>query len=482
MIRALRYTCLFSFALLLSGCGTFSHSLKDVLNDSRIDPVTPNDPVARLKLKQRLVKIGQQVAFDASASASLQQQTLSYRWFLIEKPANSLASLSARNQVTNSLTIDQPGRYRVRLVVNDGEFDSVPYDTLLSTDANDLDRVRFVALGDAGTGDDLQKYVANAMAKVCAARGCDFAVSAGDNIYKKGPNSVDDEQFYTKFEKPYAALDMPMFMVLGNHDNTGLMAGDGGFNARGMIEVDYHHKSDKWTMPQRYYRVTAPLQGQRVRDNPAQNQQPLVELFALDSTPLTSAPDMLPEYRIKAYGSHQADWIKAGVHNSRAQWKIALAHHPYISNGYHGNAGDYDRLITKYERYSAIIPGWLKKLKSRIAGTHFKRFFEDNLCNQLDLYISGHDHNLQWLKAREQCGKTEFIVSGAGAKFKKCKQSPCEQDVNPRNPVRWVENEKLGFFWVEIIANRMRIALYTVDLSGESYHNAYEQSITHAGY
>ena len=43
--------------------------------------------------------------------------------------------------------------------------------------------LRFVVLGDGGTGDDAQKKVAAAMAKVCAERGCKFALYMGDNIY-----------------------------------------------------------------------------------------------------------------------------------------------------------------------------------------------------------------------------------------------------------------------------------------------------------
>lgn len=466
---------LFIGVFLLSGCGTFSQSFNDVLNDSRVKKPVWDDPVARLPLKQQLVRQGQQVILDASLSHSLDDQPLRYQWYLLEKPPQSNANLRADNPRQARLLIDQPGRYRVRLVVNDGQFDSKPFDALLSTVPDDLDKVRFIALGDAGTGGDLQYKVADAISAVCAQRGCDFALGAGDNIYAKGPSSVDDEQFATKFERPYKNVHLPFFMVLGNHDNSGLFAGDGGFNARGMIEVEYTKISDKWTMPERYYRITAPLQGERFRKNSAQNNQPLVEIYALDSTPLTSAPDIVPEYRIKDYTANQARWVAAGLNNSKAQWKIAFAHHPYLSNGFHGNAGDYDRITTYTRSFAPYLPRLDKNLFQRAAGTYFKRFFEQNLCDQLDLFIAGHDHNLQWLKPIETCGKTEFIVSGAGAKFKALHNLTL-------NEARKQINKEAGFFWFEVIADRMTVAIYTVDKQTGAMSKAYEHHIAHVGY
>src|SRR5688572_3744110 len=80
------------------------------------------------------------------------------------------------------------------------------------------ERLRFVVLGDGGEGNDAQYLVGQAMAGVCAELGCDFALYLGDNFYDTGVESVDDEQFQTKFEMPYADCDFPCYVVLGNHD------------------------------------------------------------------------------------------------------------------------------------------------------------------------------------------------------------------------------------------------------------------------
>ena len=52
--------------------------------------------------------------------------------------------------------------------------------------------VRFVAIGDAGEGNDAQFAVADVVEQVCTAQGCDFAIYLGDNFYDVGVESVDD--------------------------------------------------------------------------------------------------------------------------------------------------------------------------------------------------------------------------------------------------------------------------------------------------
>ncbi|MGH8454263.1 MAG: hypothetical protein ACRESW_06905, partial [Nevskiales bacterium] len=82
--------------------------------------------------------------------------------------------------------------------------------------------VSFVAFGDAGqqsnAGPATQTAVGDAMARICAARGCDFALELGDNIYLSGVDSVEDAQWQTKFEQPYANFNYPIYAALGNHD------------------------------------------------------------------------------------------------------------------------------------------------------------------------------------------------------------------------------------------------------------------------
>jgi hypothetical protein len=293
--------------------------------------------------------------------------------------------------------------------------------------------VNFVAFGDAGSGSPAQFAVGKAMAEVCAVRGCGFALMLGDNFYPSGVSSADDPQFVEKFEKPYEGLSIPFFVALGNHDN----GSNAAQNHRGDFEVDYARRtdriSDKWRMPARYYRFTAPL------DSPT----PLAEFFALDSSPLApynDDPD--PKWNAETYGAEQLGWLQGALKESRTPWRIVFAHHPYLSNGGHGSAGRYLNRATTSVHAS---------------GRLYKRFVEGSVCSgNVDLMLQGHDHDLEWIKPTPACGKTQFITSGAGG-----------ASVTPfsgfREPTYWESEKRYGFFWISLEENQLSAAAYTLN-------------------
>lgn len=262
--------------------------------------------------------------------------------------------------------------------------------------------VRFVALGDGGTGGPGQAEVAAAMAQACRLRGCDFAVVLGDNIYDAGPASDHDPQFDAKFEVPYGNLSFPFWMVLGNHDNsddpahTGATAGLGTWYSSGDHEVEYGKRTDraspKWTMPARYYRFDAPAPGTTV---------PVVSFVALDTNTLVFddvaiPPDVTKD--IQQAAGAQTRWVDDTMAALPGPWRIALGHHPYLSNGPHGNAGSYDG--------RPAAPG--------VSGESFRQFMEAHVCGRVDLYLSGHDHDLEWFEPASSCPGTQLVVSGGG--------------------------------------------------------------------
>ncbi|MCW5790928.1 MAG: metallophosphoesterase [Polyangiaceae bacterium] len=230
--------------------------------------------------------------------------------------------------------------------------------------------LRFVAIGDTGEGNTRQYKVSQAIENECASRGgCDFSLLLGDNFYDVGVSGVNDPQFQTKFEQPYANLNFPFYVTLGNHDYG---AGGTGLDlSKDRHYIDYTNHSTKWFMPARYFKVS----------------HPGVDLFSLDSNRVFLAGDV-----------GQLNWLRTETQNSTATWKFAFGHHPYISNGKHGNAGTYEGI--------PFIPV--------VSGANVKSFVEEGICGRIDVYFCGHDHNMQWLQPR--CG-TEFIVSGAGAKM-----------------------------------------------------------------
>ena len=116
-------------------------------------------------------------------------------------------------------------------------------------------------------------------------------------------------------------------MVLGNHDNTGYVGGDGAGNARGMFQVDscFDGKlSNRWNMPDRYYQHSAgttTLGGARWWNLTAGFQPHCRRVCR-------------PGYCLRVYLCiDQRNWAVNAIGSSNAVFKIAMAHHPYLSNG-----------------------------------------------------------------------------------------------------------------------------------------------------
>jgi hypothetical protein len=232
------------------------------------------------------------------------------------------------------------------------------------TCARETPIVRFVVVGDTGRGDSSQFAVAAGINAKCAADGCDFVQLLGDNIYPSGVSSVGDPQWQSKFEIPYQSLVLPFYAVLGNHDYGG--NGAGNELTKAQFEIGYSMVSLKWKMPAAHYR----------------RAWRHVDMFGLDTNLQVLGLDA--DQR-----ASMAEWIVA----SSAEWRIAFGHHPYLSNGPHGNAGVYDGIAG--------------------AGAGVKSFLDDIVCGNVDVYFSGHDHSLQWLTST--CAGSELIVSGAGS-------------------------------------------------------------------
>lgn len=273
--------------------------------------------------------------------------------------------------------------------------------------------LRFVALGDVGEGNERQFKVGQAIKTVCDAKGgCDFALLTGDNLYPDGANSANDQQFQSKFEMPYADLDFMFYVVLGNHD----YGGDGaGFEFdKAENEINYSQASTKWRLPSRYYSFKSP----------EDVIGPSAEFFMLDTNYIMFTGD-----------DEQQEWLDAATAASGKHWKIGVGHHPYISNGPHGNAG-------RYEGFPGI---------PIVSGGNVKNFMDDSVCGKMDVYICGHDHDRQWLVGT--CG-VEFIVTGAGAKM---------TDIEGDNPTYYEDVSKAGFLVVELTETTFTGTFYDED-------------------
>ncbi len=343
-----------------------------------------------------------------------------------------------------------------------GSSSPAPSEPQMPPSADQAEKVlRFIAIGDTGTGDDgdpehLQYQVADMMRKVCALRGCDFAVLAGDNMYESGVNGTDDPLFQDAFEIPYGDMGIPFYVALGNHDNAMSPIGEGAANAKGDFQVAYTEVSPSgaWKMPERFYAqdIVEPDQG-----------EVFAQLLVLDSSPISHFfDDPNAEWRgdaLDAYILGQANYFQQQIAASNAPWKIALAHHPYVSNGQHGNAGSYD---VDANPDPCIGAGGVP-LSDSCRGEEYKAFLENTICDKADLFIAGHDHELYWLMPQAECGKTQFIVSGAGAKSRDVVDAT-------RNPAYFQMGATWGFFWVELREDRLTAAAYALYPDGTAYN------------
>ena len=227
----------------------------------------------------------------------------------------------------------------------------------------------FVAIGDWGrNGGAYQSKVAAAMGKAAAEIGSRFVLSAGDNFYPAGVQSVDDPHWKDSFEDVYAApsLQTPWFAALGNHD----------YRGKPGAQLAYARQNPRWRMPERHYVVSG-----------AEFGAPQLDVFVLDTTPIVGgdaeAVIRLSRGRVSLPEAEpQIAWLQAALAASAAPWKVVVGHHPIRSGGHHGGS---EELVAQIEPLLA--------------------------AHNVQAYICGHDHALQHIRA----GGTNHICTGAGS-------------------------------------------------------------------
>jgi hypothetical protein len=159
------------------------------------------------------------------------------------------------------------------------------------------DSVRFLVIGDSGTGDRAQNETAAQMWRTHSVFPYEFAIMLGDNLY----GSERPQDFMAKFERPYKPMldaNIPFYAALGNHDDPN----------------------------QRYYKNFG-MGGKRYYTY----QKKDVRFFALDSNYMDQ---------------DQQRWLEEELSKSNSKWKIAYFHHPiYSSGGRHGSEVDLRAIV-----------------------------------------------------------------------------------------------------------------------------------------
>jgi hypothetical protein len=159
------------------------------------------------------------------------------------------------------------------------------------------DSVRFLVIGDSGTGDRAQTETAAQMWKAHANFPYEFAIMLGDNMY----GSERPQDYVAKFERPFKPLldaKISFYASLGNHDDPN----------------------------QRFYKFFG-MGGKRFYTYTKKD----VRFFALDSNYMDQ---------------DQQRWLEDELSRSNSKWKIAYFHHPiYSSGGRHGSEVDLRSIV-----------------------------------------------------------------------------------------------------------------------------------------
>lgn len=156
-------------------------------------------------------------------------------------------------------------------------------------------------------------------------------------------------------------------------------------------EIMFSRQSESWRMPAAYYTFTA---------GPAQ-------FFALDTDIISEA---------------QLLWLARELDRSRAAWKVVYGHHPIYSEGVHEDNND---------KIDQLLPV---------------------LRDRADVYLAGHDHDMQHLKPE---GRLHFFIAGSGGKLRPIEPGPRSLFAKSAN----------GFAVVEADARTLTVTFVETDLS-----------------
>jgi predicted phosphodiesterase len=206
--------------------------------------------------------------------------------------------------------------------------------------------IKFAIIGDSGRGSAEQHAVAAQMVAYRQRFDYRFVLMAGDNIYE-GPATPED--YRLKFAEPYKLLldaGVRFYAVLGNHDDP----------------QQIHYKPFNMD-GHRYYTFTPPV-------DLITRLETQVRFFALDSTQLDG---------------NQMRWLEQALHESKADWKIALLHYPLYTSG----------------RYPLPARGTRFMLESAL------------VSGGVNVVFSGHEHFYQ--RSQLQKGILYFVTGGAGS-------------------------------------------------------------------
>ncbi|MBK8099011.1 MAG: hypothetical protein IPK26_18040 [Planctomycetes bacterium] len=217
----------------------------------------------------------------------------------------------------------------------------------------------FCALGNTGTGSDVQRRIGQAIARLAPTGPLDFVLLLGDNFLPRGVAKTSDVAWRRCFEEPYPDLQLPMAFhaVLGDRDHLGDI----------VAQNEYGRGNVRWDLPHFAYSFTHKAHGAEF-------------LFVGIDTTKYSGSVREPPMR------YVSRTMGAKIEASKAPFKIVFGHHSMHGGGPEGRATPAAAAL----RERTEVP--------------FAK-------NGVTLYLAGGDHHLELLQPE---GRPLEVISGTG--------------------------------------------------------------------
>ena len=229
-------------------------------------------------------------------------------------------------------------------------------------------------LGDIGYfGKNLQMVV-NQVQKMIMPK--DVVTILGDNFYPYGVNGKDDP-LWNNYHEIFKDLSNPKYSILGNHD----------YLSNPTCQIRNEH----WIMDDWYFKKEF------------QN----IDLYFLDTNQFL-IHDWVSEEKIEEVHQidvttliyNQIDWLDNEMKKNKNKNKIVFGHYPLISNGVYK---------TKMEKLYDYLYECFKR-------------------NNVNLYISGHEHNIQFIKRYDDHHTFNQVIIGSTSEYRHWENNYCTED------------------------------------------------------
>lgn len=276
---------------------------------------------------------------------------------------------------------------------------------------NDITLLVASDLGRNGWYD--QQPIAATMGELAEAVEPEAVLALGDVFHYEGVRSTSDPLWKSNYENIYRhpELLVEWLPVCGNHEYRGST----------QAVVDYSRISRRWAMPAKYYARTFEEKGTTLK------------VILLDTTPLIDKYRNDPAKYPDAAGEDaeaQLAWLERELAGAAEDWIVVAGHHPIFAGT--------DKSASERTDMQARVDRILRR-------------------HRVDLYVCGHIHNFQHIRAK---GSAIDYVVNSSASLSRPKVEPAEGAL--------FVSGRSGFSVLGVSAKRLTLSL--IDAEGHILH------------